>query len=194
MKRGAVFILLLILSACRHQLPQATNYTDGYKRENTIVELLRAGTKRLRSASSADLSQARAQFELARELAPEDPRVWDALGCVEIRRGGSKLAEFYFREALKRNQNYDRAYMHLASIAESRGDLPAAEELLRTSVAMNPLNLRSRNNLAAFLINHKQASPKSQGEAYGELLKVKSRDEDQVVRHNLAIVEEQANF
>jgi len=134
--------------------------------EESLKNLLTVATKDLRLGTIASLERASASLELARDLSPNDSRVLDGLGCVEWGRENYKLAQYFFNRALEANPNYDRAYAHLALVAERRGDSKAAYGLLKIAVGLNPLNYRSRNNYAAVL-----GSQGYSQEAYRQLLR-----------------------
>lgn len=138
--------------------------------EARLVELLTTATLELRKGGEASVERAAAVLELAREIKPRDPRILDGLGCVEWHRGNLRLAEHFFKRAIAEDAQYDRGYEHLALIAEERGDLPAAEDLLDISLRLNPLNFRARNNRALLMLKNGSDS-QSRYRAYQELLK-----------------------
>lgn len=159
-------LLLLSFSGCVPPAPLVLSPEQLAAKEQKLVSLLTIATQDLRANK---LAPAEAALKLAQELSPDDPRVLDGLGCVAWRRGNYDLAEEFFKRALSQNGLYDRGYMHLAFIAAERGDSRAAEELLRISLQLNPLNFRARNNLAAELLDA-GARPGARAEAYNELL------------------------
>ena len=170
---------------------QELNLTQELAQEEKLVELLSVATLEMRQKTTAAYSRALAALELAREMSARDPRVLDALGCVEWRRKNYNLAEYFFRETLRENPNYDRAYAHMAMIAERKGDIKAAQELLLYALQLNPMNYRARNNFAALLIDHKAKDRKSSQKAYDELLKVyqSGAAEDPVLEYNLELLQ-----
>ena len=172
--------------------------------EFRLKELLTQGTLLMRRGDQAGLERAYAALEVARELSPFDPRVLDGIGCVEWRKGNPALAEFFFKEALKQNPEYDRAYAHLALIAERNGEVDAALELLQIAVAKNPLNYHSRTNLGALLLEasreegvkgklNSQEAKRIKEMAYLELRKAyQSADkEDPVLNYNKRYVSQE---
>jgi|GEM_PF-3305824 len=155
---------------------------DQVRLEDTLRSALTQATADLRQGDEPGLDRAFAALEVARDLAPNDPRVFDGLGAVEYRRRNSKLAESFFKRAISLNPDYDRPYAHLALIAEDRGDRAAAIELLKLAIKLNPLNFRARNNLAKLL-----KDDGADAEAYKELLKAyqSGAQDDIVIAHNL---------
>lgn len=144
---------------------------DEPEREQKLEELIRVAILHLRKGTSDSYLHAAAEFELARELAPDDPRILDGLGCVAVRQQNFNTAEHLFKEAILRNNSYDRAYAHLAYIADMRGEKKAAEELLAIAVKINPLNYRARNNYAVLLVEQEGEAGALPSHARDELLK-----------------------
>lgn len=122
--------------------------------EQKVKLLLSKGNKFLLKA--AGLSVAKAYYQVARELKPNDPRVIDGLGAVAWREGNIELALYYFKRAYSLDSKYDRPLVHLALVAEKRGDLLAAKELLLKAIEINPLNYRAKNNLAVLIRRYEQ--------------------------------------
>ena len=184
------FLLLLLglavfgCVAFRHESSQ-----DSAARETKLRQLLATGNKLLKQGSWQSLDQAQAAYSLARELAPQDARAVDGLGCVAWRKGNIDLAEFYFRRACELSADYDRPIAHLALVAEARGHLNAAKELLQRAVKLNPLNFRARNNLAALALKG-AGDADSLGEAHRELLRAYelAGPEDPIVVGNLDLL------
>lgn len=78
-----------------------------------------------------DMQAARAEFEVLRKVAPNDPRVPLALGLTSLQARGYDEAERYLKEYLQMAEkspaaNPDVAYQYLAQIAEEKKDYPAA--------------------------------------------------------------------
>lgn len=136
--------------------PVATelNVQQEVAREKRVRELLIEARDLLRSNSVKNHRHALQALELGRELMPSDPRILDGIGCVEWRLGNEKTAEYFFKKALASKPNYDRAYAHLALVAESRGEFVAAIGLYRRALNHNPMNARARNNLAVLLLDN----------------------------------------
>ena len=78
------------------------------QRERVIQDSLAKGVAHLNSSAESSLAQAMASFHVAWQLAPEDPRVLDALGCIYYRLGQYEIARNMFKEAIRRNEKYDR--------------------------------------------------------------------------------------
>jgi len=182
------FALLLIIavmlggvSCSRVQHPQRTPEQEALI-EQELRGLLYKTVLLLRKGDSESLVQAESMLLLAQELRFNDARILDGLGCLAWRRGDMDLASRYFRDSIAKDPNYDRPYVHLASIAESRGDVSTAKELLVMALKINPMNYRARNNLMALLVDKEGDVP----QAYRELLKVKEGvgEIDPIFEHN----------
>lgn len=105
----------------------------------------------LREANPQAVRSAQVAFSAAYELAPQDPRVIDGLGCVAFQQGRLDSASRYFLSAMHIDPKYDRAYAHLALVAEKKGQYGEAGRLHKMALLVNPLNYRARNNYAIFL-------------------------------------------
>ncbi|MCB0359206.1 MAG: tetratricopeptide repeat protein [Bdellovibrionales bacterium] len=142
-----LFVLLaLLISGCGRAVVIELSAEQQASRESTLRELLETAVLNLREPGG--LPDAEAALRVARDLAPDDPRVLDGLGSVRFRQGKLDQAEQYFREAILAEPAYDRAYAHLALVAEAQQDLSAARALLSLALRLNPMNFRARNNLA----------------------------------------------
>ncbi|MCB0344214.1 MAG: tetratricopeptide repeat protein [Bdellovibrionales bacterium] len=153
MRRSALSLLtpLLLCSSCVDY--RALSPEQAALREEHLQSLLNQSIEYMEQGSDDTLENANNALELARDLDPNDPRVLDALGCVEWRRGNYKLAAYFFEKALAADSGYDRAYVHLALNEERLGRIDSAEELLRIAIQLNPMNFRARNNYAALLLD-----------------------------------------
>lgn len=189
-----LLLLILVASSCT-LTSSCTMASRQYSaeelamREQKVRLLLMQGNKALRRGTWDGFEHAQAAYSTARELAPDDPRVLDGLGCVAWRKGNPNLAELYFKHAAELNPEYDRPVAHLALVAERRGHKRAALQLLRRAVASNPLNFHARNNYAALLLDNFQDGP-ALAEAQRELLKAYelAGPEDPIVDENLGLL------
>lgn len=197
MKRGRVLGVMILalqlaaLSGCLLRRPAQPSLGQSLAREGRLVSLLGEATEYLRSPAATALSDAEAALQLALELAPEDPRVIDGLGCVAWRRGESARAKELFQRVLILNPLYDRAYVHLALIAQDEGDDPAAAALLQRALELNPLNVRARNNYALLLGGRGMENSELLGAARREIRKANRsvRRVDRVLLRNLSVLE-----
>jgi tetratricopeptide (TPR) repeat protein len=164
-----LLLCLLLFSSCGPRQKQIS-IQDELHLETKMKELLFESVMLMRQDNQEALDGAEASLALARELNPRDPRVADGLGCVFFRKKDYESAKYFFKEALQLDPNYDRAYAHLALLAERDGNYEVAYYLVSKAVQMNPLNYRSRNNMAALLINHFDSEDNLKV-AYQELLK-----------------------
>ncbi len=181
-----VCFILFLSTGCIYRNKNSLTAHEAVTRETKMKSLLAFSVSQLRIGDEVALDRAYATLELARELDPNDARVFDGLGSVEWRREGYKLAEFYFKKAVSLDPNYSRPYAHLSLVAERNGDYQAAKELLLKSLELNPLNYRARNNYAALLVRYGNQTSNEQT-AYYEFLKVArgASKEDPVLQYNL---------
>ena len=193
LSRTIILLYSLLFAACT--AAHAPPAEEQALREQKIRELLKSGTRLLRAGAWDDLDRAQAAFTLARSLRFDDPRAIDGLGCVAWRKGNAELAELYFQRALEIEPAYDRSLAHLALVAESRGHLRAANELLQRAVIMNPLNFHSRNNYAA-LIMKTDRDKSSLAEAHRQLLQAYqlAGSEDPIVDGNLNLLKQTSGW
>lgn len=174
------------------RMPQETDIVREYTQEQKVLELLSQGTEALRRQTPDGVDFAHGAYTLAYELKPRDARVQDGLGAVAFFRGQLNDAEAFFKSAAALDPNYDRPYAHLALVAEKRGDLTAARELLLIALRMNPLNYRARNNYATLLLAQPGGAltdRRSVEQAYKHLLRVYQTVgvEDPVASVNMAV-------
>lgn len=178
-------LFLCCMVACTARQQQLTPLQRN-EQEREVVRLLELSVQGMRKADAQGFEDATSALELARELKPGDPRVYDGLGSVAFRKGDLELAEYFFKKALAQDSLYDRGYAHLAMVAQQRGDIEAAVELLRIAVQTNPTNYRSRNNYAVVLAENGIDSRR----AYEELLKAMKtqRVADRITAQNLELL------
>jgi tetratricopeptide (TPR) repeat protein len=155
------------------------------RRDESVSRLLTNAIFDMRLDTKENLEQAEAALLIAKELNVLDPRVWDGLGSIEYRRENYELAEKYFRKSIKLNPSYDRPYMHLALIAEKKGDILASYQLLRIALHKNPMNYKARNNLATLLNNYSKGSREMQNFAHDEIIKAGAiNNKEQLIQKN----------
>lgn len=150
--------------------------------ERKVRMLLLQGNKYLTEDDS--LLLAKASYQVARELKPNDARVLDALGAVAWREGKDQVALDFFKAAYAQDYRYDRPLVHLALVAEKRGDILAAKELLLKAIKMNPLNYRAKNNLGALIANYNLDSRNESISHFYQSYALAGKD-DPVVNYNL---------
>lgn len=151
--------------------------------EQKVIMLLSQGNSFLLKADG--LNVAKAYYQVARELKPNDARVIDGLGAIAWREGKTELAFYYFKRAYSLDSKYDRPLVHLALVAEKKGDFVAAKELLLKAIAINPLNYRAKNNLAV-LIRRKGADREKKGLAKLYQAYALAGKEDPVLNYNFS--------
>ena len=103
-----------------------------------------------------DKQNAIKEYNKAILLNPVLPNVKNNLGKIYFDNSNDSLAEFFFQEELKINQNSDLAYSNLGSIRFKYGNYSEAEELKRKALSINPDNVIAKNDLAACLAMQKK--------------------------------------
>ena len=124
------------LDAAQQQLPPAGS-----------IENFRAATRKLDRAHKVQLlfDYSAAAFKAAIDIQPDYDFGNNNLGVYYARRGGpedTKLAENYFREALRSNQRYADAYNNLGIVLARQGKLDE-------SIASHKAGLNVRNDRAS---------------------------------------------
>lgn len=182
-----LFLLLVFqLQACFLQTKKFSMEQEIFV-EQKVKQLLAKGNKFVFTKDG--LSQAKASYQVARELKPKDPRVIDGLGAVAWREGNYDLALYYFKRAYELDSNYDRPLVHLALVAEKRGDIIAAKELLLKAIEINPLNYRAKNNLAVLISRYvKDLDRKGLSKLYQA--SILAEKDDPVLNYNLESLRE----
>jgi tetratricopeptide (TPR) repeat protein len=160
------------------------------KRDESVSQLLTNAIFDMRLDTKENLDRAEAALLVAKELNVLDPRVWDGLGSIEYRRENYDLAEKYFQKSIQLNPGYDRPYVHLALIAEKRGDILASYQLLRIAIHKNPTNYKTRNNLAALLNNYSNGDSEMQKSAHNEITKaVAINAKEKLIENNKQVID-----
>jgi tetratricopeptide (TPR) repeat protein len=114
------------------------------------------GVLYLREYDSGDtdaLRRAAAAFEIASQINPDLPEVYDGLGCVALREGRVEASKDFFNRATLVDPAYARAWVHKAYVAELQGEHDRAEEFLRTALRINAFEVHALTNLAGVLID-----------------------------------------
>ena len=169
-----MLVVCLVCTSCIGVKSPYFSVEDSMQRNQNITTLLSNAVYEMNLDSNESLDKAMASLMVAKELNAFDPRIWDGLGSVEYRRGNLEQAEKYFKEAIKLNPGYDRPYMHLALIAEQRGDVIASYQLLRLAIHKNPTNFKARNNLAVLLDKYAGEDEELRKSAHTEIVKAKA--------------------
>lgn len=138
------FYIVLISSGCVKNLSVA----ERARRSQSVEKLLGQSVLWMREGGRDSLEHAQSALLLAAELSPSDPRISDGLGCVYWRKGDVPAAEKYFMQAKRLDIFYGRAYVHLALVAQYRGEPIKAKKLLEYALELDPLDYRARNNYA----------------------------------------------
>jgi tetratricopeptide (TPR) repeat protein len=155
--------------------------TYGVEEERESLRLVDVATAHLRAGR---LDEARASFEVARELFPTAAAT-DGLGCVAFAEGDLERAEELFSQAYEMDRTYDNPLANLALVYEARGMERRAEELYREAIAAEPSNARARNNYAAFLESRGAPSER----VLAELLRAAATGRHPIIESNLKKME-----
>ena len=191
MKKKLVMTLAICLTCASCIGIQSPYYSSGdiIQRNENITALLSNAIHDMNFDSEEALDRAMASLLVAKELNAFDPRIWDGMGSVEYRRGNLDKAEKHFKEAIKLNPGYDRPYMHLALIAEQRGDIIASYQLLRLAIHKNPTNFKARNNLAVLLNKYSGTDAELKKSAHTEIVKANAiNSKAALVDRNMRII------
>lgn len=182
----AAFVAALFGCAPRREL----SIHERASRAVKVDELLSRAVRLMRQGDAQSLRAAYSALLLAEELSPKDARIADGFGCIAWRQKNWSAAEQHFKDSRKFNPEYDRAYAHLALVAEKRGDLEEAFKLYQTALSLNPLNYRARNNYAAALFDSGRSKEQKE-QAVKELRKAVqgSPKVDEVLGRNLRIMD-----
>ena len=182
-------MLLLSCVGCGLLAPVKNGSDNELKREQFVRSLLEASVESLRQNK---LDEARAQLRLANEVKPKDARILDGLGCLAWRESDYGLATYYFQQAITLRPDYDRAYAHLALIAQAEGNIKAALQLLEKAISLNPQNYRARNNYGVILLEQDSLDKTAKKLGFRELIKayVSTPKPDAVLKENYPIAQE----
>ncbi len=118
------------------------------QRRLSVTRLQQKAEKLLRKN---ELPAARAAYQKACELTPEDSDSWLALGDVNWRLNDFQAAEKAYKQALSFNHNQYQAHANLGRLAAKRGQFSLAEKHQRAYLDANPNNLRAYLELGVTL-------------------------------------------
>ena len=114
---------------------EALAAADALVRQAPGWELPRLESARLRMKLGRELERAAFDADVARSLAPENPRAHFLFGLVSEERGQDDEAVSAYEMALLLKPSYDEPRFRLAGIYFARGDWPLAEEHYRALAA-----------------------------------------------------------
>jgi len=109
---------------------------------------LQHGQEALRSG---DASRARAEFEKAVRLAPNDAEAQSALGWLLAQQGEPDPAVAHLRTAIKSKPDFVEARLILVGVLSQQGKSAAAEQESREAVKVAPGNAEAHRTLARIL-------------------------------------------
>jgi tetratricopeptide (TPR) repeat protein len=99
-----------------------------------------------------EYNRALVELEEAMSLQPENPRVYQNLGDLYVRRGMLADAEKAFQKAILLEPRFTRAYDSLADVYLRRGDLERVIVAMRQATAISPKNANRQMNLGKILL------------------------------------------
>jgi Tfp pilus assembly protein PilF len=94
-------------------------------------------------------AQAEAQYKLAVETNPNDPKAQARMGDIEVEKGDLAAGEMYYQQALKLQPEDADAKIGLANVFSEKGDPAAAAKLLEQVIAADPTNYLAHYRLSA---------------------------------------------
>jgi len=98
-------------------------------------------------AARGQRDQARQQFEIAAEARAFSAGTRNARGMALLRLGRTAEAENLWRDLIRDQPEYGRAWLNLSSLSIQRRNWPAVEQLARAAVEREPLSPAAWNNL-----------------------------------------------
>lgn len=144
------FTFLLLLSACS-LTSCSVSRAPSLEERTKVKNLIEKATKEIRLGR---IEQAKAFVDIAEQLAPLDPSVSDARGCISWYYKDYFAARNYFNTAMLLDPSFENPYVNLAYLEEKRGRVEIAKSLLQKVLKINPLNHKARNNYAALLYDN----------------------------------------
>lgn len=124
---------------------------DGLVAASPSWFLPRLEAGRLRLKSGVEMDHAEMDLDVARSLAPENPRAWYLWGLLCLERGRPAEARQALEAALELRSDYGDARARLGALLLSLGDFKAAVGALRAHAALHPEATAVRFQLAAAL-------------------------------------------
>ncbi len=79
-------------------------------------------------------------FFKAKELTPDDPKIYNAIGLAFLERGDLDRSEKNFRKAISLKKDFSEAYLNLGIVYERKGNLKKARKFYKKALS-NPLYL-----------------------------------------------------
>ena len=144
-----VVFLLFSFSSCSlsASLPRVPSLEEKAKVQNLI-------DKAKVEIQLGQIEKAKTYVEIAAALAPNEPSVVDARGCIAWYYQDYLTAKKHFNNAILLDQGFENAYVNLAYIEEQKGSIVEAKKILEQVLRINPLNYKARNNYAALLYDN----------------------------------------
>jgi predicted Zn-dependent protease len=135
---------------------QALEAVEALVRRHPTRELLRLEAARLRLKLGKGLDTAEVHLEVARSLAPENPRAHFLWGLLAEERGRPVEAVAALERAVLYRSNYDEARFRLAGLYFARQDWLRAEAHYRLIAQAHPDQVPPRLALASALENQQK--------------------------------------
>lgn len=129
----------------------ALQLLDAVVREQPAWEIPRLEAARIRLKQGTELDRAQLDLDVARTIAPENPRAHYLWGLLREEAHADDDALFAYREALALRPGYDDARLRLAGIYFAHGDWKDAEAQYRELSRRRPEWSQARLQLALTL-------------------------------------------
>ncbi len=89
----------------------------------------------------------------AREIAPDNPRIYTMMAGILARKGEIDKAIEKYRTLTQKNQGFAEGYMALGTLLDEKGDRSAAKQAYLKVLKLNPEFAAAANNLAWLIAN-----------------------------------------
>lgn len=133
-----------IVNIALHRKGQSPNATDkkpiSASRLKVPKNAEKAFDKANVSLAKGDLDAARTEYETAVRLYPDYDQAYNNLGVALMKQGKRSAGKAAFEQAVTINSHFARAFSNLAKIALDDKDYAKSLELVRKSLATEPLN------------------------------------------------------
>ena len=157
--------LVLLLAAFELFQPSVLAKTFTIEEANTINKLLEDGREALKKD---DLAGALEKFKAAKELAPDTAVVWVNYGFALGRQGQYDEAVDCLKKAVKLDANLPMAWLDLASLYQSSGQMALAIETFTEFIKRfpNDTNAKDAKSIMAILKKNQNSSDSSNSNDY----------------------------
>ena len=124
-------------------------YADYYYAQAVIyLKRIDSSNMRFRAKNDTLIQLAINQLNYSLKINPKNPKVYNALGVAELKRGDLYQAQVNFEKALQVNQHYSTALDNLGSVYYITNELDKAEFYYKKAMAENPTSATLYYHLA----------------------------------------------